>query len=430
MKFLAEWVHGARNASEVERATMCRLRIMVGEVNACSYWDDRSGSSSEFVTVPAVHLAEGIATDWWTIFGGRDVKRQIWPYRNGFILPCLSLTCDGSTFEVSGEQMHCDNPGLRFWQAGSEMVPRSEAEAELAGFVESVVGQLSSAGIRGTDVQLRWERVAASRQDPEEKAFCEAAGALGADPYCINDADEDLVMRSGDVFADDSLDDFLAGVRPLDQRRRKLALDAVTSAVQRSDKLFQLPDLSDAVNEVDVGLRNWRFGEGAWGPAYRMARAFRRAVAVGPDEELGSVTSIAGSLGNKNFTSSRDLYSVDAVVSRKDHVYVHLRPSSYPNSWSERFNFARAIGDIVCFPDGGTSVVNGLHGAERQAMSRSFAAEFLAPLDSVLEVAQEVHDFDEIAGKFSVSPRVIEHQIQNQSRIQQACANMPRRHFE
>ena len=154
-----------------------------------------------------------------------------------------------------------------------------------------------------------------------------------------------------------------------------------------------------------------------------MARAFRKVIDVGPDGELGSLTSMAGSLGNDKFAGHEDLYGVDALVSRKDDVYIYLRPSPFYGSWSERFNFARAVGDVVCFPDGRTSVVNGLHGAERQAMSRAFAAELLAPVDYVLEIADEIDDPDEIAGKFSVSPRVIEHQIQNQQRIRQACSN-------
>lgn len=430
MKFLVEWVEGARNASHVERATMCRLRIMVADVNACSHWDDRDGSSQEWVTVPAVHLAEGITRDWWAIFGGRDVKQSIRPYRTGFILPCLTLTCEGSTFEISGEQMHCDNPGLRFWQAGSETISRSDAETELARFVEAVIQQLSSANIDGTEVQLRWTRISESRQDLEESAFCEAAGALGADPYCISESDEKFIMRSGEIFTDDSLDDFLAGMRSFSQCERERTLDAVTSAEQRSDKLFQLPDLCQAISEVDVSLRERRFGEGAWGPAYRMAQAFRNAIAVGPDDLLGSPADMANKLGNDSFKTSRDLYGVDAVVSRKDDVYVHLRPSRYAQSWSESFNFARAIGDVVCFPDGGSSVVNSLHGAERQAMSRAFAAEFLAPVQSVLEVGREIRDVEEIAGRFSVSPRVIERQIENQGRIQQACANMRTERFE
>ena len=425
MQFLTEWIDGAPNAAAVERATMCRLRVMVGRVNSCSYHDDRDESSHEYVAIPAVHLAEGIARDWWAIFGGRDGKRSIWPYRTGFILPCLSLSCDGSSFEISGEQMHCDNPGLRFWQAGSEAVARHEAESELARFVETVVQQLSTSNICESEVQLRWSRVSKSRQDPEESSFCEAAGALGADPYFISDADADFILQSGTLFSDVTLADFLAGVKPLNQEQREWTLDAVTSAEQRLEEKFRLPELCHAADEVDVGLKQRRAGEGAWGPAYRLARAFREVIAVASDEELGSIKNIASKLGNEGFARSDSLYGVDAVVSRHDDLYVHLRSSRFLTPWTENFNFARAVGDVVCFPEGGPSVVNDLHGAERQAMSRAFAAEFLAPIESVLEMSQEVSNFEEIAGKFSVSPKVIELQLQNCKRIQQACTQVP-----
>ena len=77
-------------------------------------------------------------------------------YRMGFILPCLSFSCDGSTFEVSGEQMECENPGLRFWSAGNEVVPRDEAEAELGSFVDRVVARLGSRDVRGSEVEFCW----------------------------------------------------------------------------------------------------------------------------------------------------------------------------------------------------------------------------------------------------------------------------------
>ena len=183
MEFLVEWVPESDNASAEERATLCNLRIAVGEVNACSHWDDRASYPFDYVTVPAVYLAEGVATDWWAIFGGRDIKHPIWRYRTGFILPCLSFSCDGPTFEVSGEQLVCENPGLRFWQVKSEVVSRDSAEKELSRFVERVIEKLNSDGIVDSEVSLRWARVSESRRDPDESAFCEAAGRLGRDPY-------------------------------------------------------------------------------------------------------------------------------------------------------------------------------------------------------------------------------------------------------
>ena len=245
MQFLIDWIDGARNASAEERATMCDLRIMVGGVNSCSHQYDVGRVSYEAVTVPSVYLAEGIATDWWSIFGGRDREHPIWPYRTGFILPCLSFSCDGSVFEVSGSQMHCQNPGLRFWQPEVEVMPRSEAESVLAGFIESAIERLAAAGVDGSEVELQWARVSESRRDPDENSYCEAAGALGVNPYSITDGDSEFILRSGDVFSGVALTDFLAGVRDLGYEQRRKALEAVVRIEQQAGEHSRLPALHD-----------------------------------------------------------------------------------------------------------------------------------------------------------------------------------------
>lgn len=107
-----------------------------------------------------------------------------------------------------------------------------------------------------------------------------------------------------------------------------------------------------------------------------------------------------------------------------DDVRIHVRERGN-RDWArqaERFAFARAIGDVVCFRDTPRSVVNGLHQAERQAASRAFAAEFLAPVESVLDMVDSGCDVDEISGSFDVSPQVIARQIENQDRIREAYA--------
>ena len=422
MQFLVEWIDGAPNVSAEERATMCDLRIVVGDTNACSHKDEVGRESYESIVVPAVHLAEGIATDWWNIFGGRDCQRPIWPYRTGFILPCLSFGCNGSTFEVSGEQMSCENPGVRFWRVDAETISRDEAERELTGFVQNVVNRLSGKDIEGSEVQLRWKRVAESRRDPDENAFCEAAGALGLDPYAIAGEDADFIMRAGGVLSGAPLTEFLAGVNSIRLERRYGALASVVEATREVGPRSRLPELRGAASEVDCGLRERRNGEGFWGPAYRLARGFRQTIGVNKDYQFDSVCSIAGMLGNASFERSEGLSGVEGVVSRGVDVHVHLRKSRYGPPSFENFNLARAIGDAVCFLEDGPSVINRLHGAERQAAGRAFAAEFLAPVEAVWGMHQEGYDVGEIAGRFVVDTRVIQHQVENRDRIERACS--------
>ena len=403
---------------------MCDLRIFVGDINACSHKDDVAQEAYESVVVPAVYLAEGIATDWWSVFGGRDRKRSIWSYGTGFILPCLSFGCDGSMFEVSGEQMHCENPGLRFWQVDAETISREEAECHLSGFVENVVDRLSADGIDASEVQLRWKRVSESRQDPEEEAFCEAAGALGLDPYVMDNGDADFIVRAGGTLTGTPLTEFLAGVNPLHREGRCKELDSVEETSHTISPRWRLPELRGVAEAIDCALRERREGEGIWGSAYRLARAMRRTLGVDREHEFHAVCNVASKLGNELFEPSEGLSWVDGVVWRGADVQIHLRKPRYAGPWLENFNFARAIGDAVCFPGEGASVINRLHGAERQAAGRAFAAEFLAPVETVWGMVQEGYDVGEVAGRFAVDPRVVQLQIENRDRIERACSEI------
>ena len=77
---------------------------------------------------------------------------------------------------------------------------------------------------------------------------------------------------------------------------------------------------------------------------------------------------------------------------------------------------------MLCCPDTPRSVVNELRDAERQAAGRAFAAEFLAPVQSVLDLVGSGRDDYEIASSFMVSPQVVACQIESQDRIREACA--------
>ena len=423
MKLSADWTEDAPNASAEERATLCDLVIMVGNDNASAHRDVLDGVVSDAITVPTVHLAEGIAADWWSIFGGRDRPHPFRRYRSGFVLPDLSVTCHGATFEISGEQKHFVNPGIRFWQPDTEVIPRHEAEEVFTGFIEETVNRLAVAAIEESDVQLQWARVVESRQKPEEAAFCEAAGALGVDPYSVADADADFIIDAGRLFSgtSTSLFDFLSGIATIEGSYRRSTLIKISEVDRQMEDHSRLPELRNASMTIADDIRQIRSGEGPWGPGYRAAQALRNVLGIATGDTFGCFSEIAGQLGAGGFNYSEGLSMVNAVVSRHDDVFVHLRQPRHAGSEYEMFNFARAVGDAVCFPNDGCSVVNGLHGAERQAMGRAFAAEFLAPVDAVVITIAEGLDIEEIAGKFAVFPQVIEHQLENRDRIALAC---------
>ena len=420
MRFSTEWLDQGPNASAEERATLCRLRLYVSEENACRFFDPGSNNVCDYVTVPAVHLAEGLAADWWSIFGGRDREHAIRRYRTGFAVPDVALGFDGSTFQVRGEQFEFVNPEARFWQVGSEALSRTAAESTLAGFIGETAGRLAAAGLSSSEVVLRWARVSRSRVSAEESVFCEAAGALGLNPYAISEADAGFIEQAAEFFSGEALLEFLAGVG---SAARGVLLDWVQKVESRPREQTSLPYLSDVSDRI-VESAQRRPTERGWATGYRAARAFRDVLGIGQKGGLGSPGDIARKLGSGSFRCTSGVAGISALVSRgEDDVRIHVRERG-AGDWArhvENFAFTRAIGDAVCYRDSRRSVVNNLRQAERQAVGRAFAAEFLAPVKSVLRMVGSACDVDEIAGSFNVSPQVIDWQLENQDRIRQAC---------
>lgn len=421
MRFSTEWLDHGPNVSAEERATLCRLRLYVSEENAGRFFDPGSNNLWDHVTVPAVHLAEGLAADWWSIFGGRDREHPIRRYRTGFAFPDLTLGFDGSTFQVRGEQFDSANPEVRFWQVGSEGLSRTAAESTLAGFIEETAARLATAGLSGSEVVLRWTRVSRSRADPEESAFCEAAGALAVDPYAIPKADAAFIEQAAELFSGEALLEFLAGVG---KAARGDLLNWVRKAEARPREQACLRDLDDVADRIVEGTRRRR-SERGWATGYRAARAFRDVLNIPPSEGLTSPADIAGRLGSGSFTCTSGVAGVSALVSRGDgdvRIHVRERGGGDRARHAENFALARAIGAAVCYRETQRSVVNNLRQAGRQAVGRAFAAEFLAPVESVLRMVGGGCGVDEIAGSFNVSPQVIDWQIENRERIRRACA--------
>lgn len=417
MRFSADWVDGGENASPEERSTLCELRIHVGGRNVAAFYDLRAKQESDSIFMPAVHLAEGIAANWWRIFGARDVAHRILPWRTGFALPDVRFEFDGSTFLVSCRASTMENPDLWFFRHASEPVDRESAETELSTFVDNVVGRMSDCGVAETEAALTWARVRRSLADADERAFCEAAGALGTDPYAIAQGDAELIEAAADSFEGETLIEFLAGLQhdPLTADKRAKLVDWVLH--RRASERSRLPDLPSLAGQVAPAAKSvlghppWRLGQSA-------ARSCRNALGIG-DTEAVTLKAIAERLGGKRFRREQGPAGLAALVTRDDgQVHVHLRRRGRA-AWAqsaEKFAFARAIGDAICFPHTRRAPINGLHRAERQAVGRAFAAEFTAPSDAVLEMWREGQDVDEIAGHFGVSSRVIENEIDDSRR--------------
>ena len=420
MLFSAEWIENAPNVSPQEWSTLCDLQIFIGRGNACTWEDLDTQETFNHLTLPAVHLAEGIAADWWSIFGSRDRLLSVLRHRTGFALPDLRFSFDGATFHVTAKKITYQNPRLRFIQEPFETMSRQEAEQALSDFVQQVIGKLEENGLENAEVSTCWSRVIQSKEDAEETAFCEAAGALGVDPYSIQEADASFIEEAEKLFSGEELIEFIAKFRlgRKNQVSRETALDAIRTVEAKHPETSRLPELPDAARQIQHVTQRHQ-DERIWAASYRAARAFREAIGIDDGATYQSPVTVAAKLGSSDFKQVEHLAGVDALVSRGDND-VHIYLGKLSGQPAENFAFARAIGSAIMFPDAQLSVVNELLGAERQAAGRAFAAEFLAPAEMVMAMYSDGVEINDISGAFNVSPMVIGLQMENKDRIQMA----------
>ena len=424
MKFLLDWQEAAPNAGPDERATVADLRLLVDATNACDHVMGERRELDDCITVSAYPVAEAIALNWWRIFGHRGDGFELVAHRGGYAFPDVRMRFDGSAFEVQCVPCRYDDISIWFPREARELLTRQDAEQSLSEFLDRVSDRLEGQDIERSGLQLRRARIAASQADPDEIAFCEAAGALCLDPYDILDSDADFIETAGRFFQGEALAEFLSG---LQGQRSTSLFEWIQAAERRPRYKSRLP----AAASIRDGLQRTpqsrpRLGERPWARGYRCARAARKALGLPETERVRSVGRLAARLGAPSFSAAPPSVPGLHALVRSDEggVSVHLRRSNTRYGGSERqlFAFGRALGEAVAYPPSGRSVVNDLRDAARQAAGRAFAAEFLAPVAEVANMRADNQDIDFIAEEFGVSGQVIERQIENRSNIEHACA--------
>lgn len=419
MKSSIEWHDDAQNAAPEERATVADVRLWLEGRNVTQHLNE--GVLEDHVTVALYSLANGIAHDWWTIFGARDREISLLKYRDGYLLPDLRVRFDGAAFEVAAEQKFYDRPEVSFWGAPTKVMSRRDGETFLSELVEQVLTRLEQQGVKETSAALRWRRVEHSRHS-NEASFCEAVGSLGLDPYEIDDATANAIEEAEALFGGESLVEFVSGAGGVD-------LDALIRWVGKMANFhgfrYRLADVA-AIAKTIARSTPPIADEPPWSTGYRRARKARRQLNISQSDRFASYRALAEKVGaQKSFGLAPSVDGIKAL--RRDHangVHVHVRNhgDSPEAKASHLFTLARGIGDAVCFPDSGLAPVNGLRNARRQAAGRAFAAEFLAPIDEIRTMVADQKDIVTIADEFAVSTEVIARQLENAPRIDAACA--------
>lgn len=413
-RFDWDWVEAAQAPDDPARETLATLVIEAGDQTVTSVLDRRHGIYRRHVVVPLLVVAEWLVSHWlhiWHEIEDTNEQRPDFESRHnlafagdGFVLPDLTMIPESGRMLLRWTRRQPRHARIEFVDEGEQAVDREELEPQLRRLVEAVIERLRTrpgGGPAAEDLDSAWRAVNAL--DPDERAFSRAAALLGVDPFDVQDSLADAIVRFWEHVAPSIREDALAGVNEDSLPDARLWLDEALAAIEGIGDERLWSEIRRSVRKPLPAEPNGR----PWRKGYALAQAARTALVAGE--------------GRFDFPPAFALHHEDrpSISNRILGLVATDTPACVTAPRSEsgtRFLRARAIGDYLGRTEPGPGLLSSL-ATDRQALSRAFAAEFLAPAASLRERLSSkvvhVEEIDDFGREFGVSSEVIRRQIEN-----------------
>ena len=429
ISFQIDWQDGEGMRGAELAATFASLRIDVQGETLTQVFDARARTVRDHVFVPLYPIAEWLASNWWfLLFEHENVvkcddpafahRHSLGTAADGYTVPYLTVVASGARTHLRWAPGPQPWARVKFLNSGSASVDRQQFVQDCADFIDTVTRRLLARGVGSTFLQDEWAAIGAA--DDDESSFCEVSAGLGWDPYDLDDDSQGQVIALSEQLGD----------------LREEAVPVIDSADPSKDCATILaafeaakPNLLMMDDKLPSFIPLQPTAGPPWEAGYRLAREARSEFGLDglpiPDTE-----SLASALNQSLATLRRatepvaalgDLQLVDGVVTRGASGGISLGLKARGET-GMRFLFCRALCEAISSHQD-SLVTRGT--TQRQQRNRAFAAEFLAPAQSLRErITHPIVDaeqVDDIAEEFGVSTQVILNQIENH-RIAQVAA--------
>ena len=399
-----------------ERAAFGMLAIRAGSVCLTQGYDFYIDGLRDGPLVSAYHAAEWFAWNWWRLMYEPSSHRSGEWWRahcmtsigEGYTWPPITIRGDGVRSAVIASPSSDPNARpFRYLGAAPWIGSRTELEAAIDAFIPRVLDRLERSQLKTTNLHRLWTELLDERSDRESTRSRRLEALLGKDP---DEADETILvalMADAAELGETAVDELAADARegrPATADRLHGIADRDGTDARRTDAISLTLQGQDAVKQQIVA---WRKGAAA-------AHALRQ------QESLGASPITSGRLCRMLGTSETLVqkrtegaplsfaltagHGVDRIVLR--------------SKWDEgrRFDLARLLGDRLLFDANAPMLPVTQAYTYRQRAQRSFAAELLAPFESVEAMLHGDFSPDlirEVAEHYDVSSMTIATMLRN-----------------
>jgi len=422
LRFEFEWQDPAGAHGDDLRATWASLSILIDDQPVTEFHDRQTRSVRNRVFLPLFPVAEWIAANWWFLQSeverpgladsrGFDQRHNLRWGREGFVLPSLRFAPRGSSVEAHWQPLDIPSARVRFLSEGRARIPNADFRAAMVDFVNAVIGRLDELSLSNTPLHEEWNAIQTA--DKEEREFCLAAARLGTDPYSIEQDQADAIIAANRDMRPELFDEFMALATPSELSRQSDFLITASCAIASdSSSGDAFVGIRRHAPSIDSNITPWESG-------YQYAAALRTKL-NGGSWKSHSLEELAGHLGIDRLDQC-----VVPATGKCRFLDAMTGPNQLNNpkfliektrSDSRQFAFCRALFEHLTLRRDRFAIISGLK-TDRQQMSRAFAAEFLAPHESLrgcLSGASISEDeVAELADDYGVSEYVIRHQVEN-----------------
>ena len=421
LNFHADWQNGEGIRGAELAATFASLQIDVRGKLLTQVFDTRARTVRDHIFVPLYPIAEWLASNWWFIaFEYENIVKKGHPAfsrrhtlgigADGYALPNLTITASGALTQLRWGDRSSPWTKVDFLNPGSALVDRQQLMQDCADLIDTVNRRLLAHEISSTFLQDEWAAI--QRMDEDEHRFCAMSAGLGWDPYDLDDAMQDQVVtlaeRLGELHGE--------AVPIIDSEEPSRDCSAILKAIKAAKP-------NELTLRGVLPLMNGGESKEAppWESGYELAKKARSELGL-DGKPLQSTELLAEALDQDIGTLRRateplaplsHVKLLDGVVTQGATGGMSFGLTGRGET-GKRFLFCRALGEAIS-SQGDALITRGT--TERQQRNRAFAAEFLAPSQSLKRRIKhsmvDGEQADDLAEEFGVSTRVIQHQLEN-----------------
>ena len=359
----------------------------------------------------AYRLAEWLAWNWWRLRWEPRKSNRDWCLAHslptiggGFIWPNITIYSDGYRVAlIAKPTKEIAQEPVRYISDSSVFMSSELFEDGIDRFFKDVKNRLVKNEINESNFEMILYDLMNERNDPKEYEKRKFEAMLGLDPDESDQIILDQFIKDSQIFGSDSMQEIAAHKLPQDKVLNSSILKT------QAHELGTENSLDDAVLLDKLDELKPLGQDPAWKRGAEAAQLLRDQERLGSDplsdELLAEMMGVMPSIIKDNDRRSDLSFELDPESNKYGRIVLR-------SLWEtgRRFDLARLLGDRLV---GGCT--KGLYPATRsytyrQKVQRSFAAELLCPIRTLVDMLKEDYSeeaIEESAGYFNVSPMMV-----------------------